>query len=109
MTALILNSSNYNILFTDIESKMKNNAYPDWKIFFIEHLIRAIVNRLILKYYGTEQYKKCNSSEKENGFIYMDYFLRFMENFETLKNINFIKYFEDNLTNFLNHLSSIKG
>ncbi|NLK46693.1 MAG: DUF4932 domain-containing protein [Treponema sp.] len=98
----------YELLFIPIKDKMEQCAYPNWKTAIIEHLIRACTNRLILKYYGKEQYDKANKKEYENGFVYISSLLKALEKYEMEENISFSSYIEKNIAEIMENLTPAK-
>lgn len=58
-------------LFSQIEERMKGQAYPEWKICINETIIRAIANRLMLHHFGETLYLKSVQGDLDKGFIFI--------------------------------------
>jgi hypothetical protein len=74
-------------LYDPIKEQMKQRAYPDWYHCVNEHLIRAITNRMVLKYYGDKSYESINNWDRKNGFVYVDRILPILAGYEANRNI----------------------
>lgn len=62
-------------LFDPIESKMKKKAYSNWMTCFSEHLIRAVVIRMLELNIDKNYAIQTRAEELGKGFIYIDRFL----------------------------------
>ena len=58
-------------LYKPIEEKMRSQAYVTWETCVNEHVIRAITNRLALKYFGEDTYKMLIAQDVNKDFIYL--------------------------------------
>lgn len=83
----------YQKLYTPLAVQMKSQAYPNWLTCVNEHVDRAVTCRLIYRNDGEAVYEKAVSSEKINGFLYIDALLEALEKYE--KNRDRYKTFED--------------
>lgn len=95
----------YSYLFNVIQDKMSMQAYGDWTTTVIEHLIRGVVNRLVLRFYGNDYYERANKREYENGFIYLSPILEYLEVYEKMNNITFTTFCEQNIQNLFIRLT----
>lgn len=84
LTDIYINEVNkYKECFIPIEEQMKQHAYPEWFCCVNEHIIRAITNRMVLKYYGNKSYESINNWDLKNGFIYVEKILPLLSEYET--------------------------
>jgi hypothetical protein len=72
----------YQSLFNPIASQMKQLSYGEWTVSVKEHVIRAVVIRLVFQVEGPSAAQKLLDEEKDRGFRYLDVLLRKLERYE---------------------------
>lgn len=85
--------SRYESLAAKIKTEMKKEGNGDsWKNYLNEHLVRAVVIRLIAKSNGEEVANKKYEEEIQKGYKYLDIFLTVLKSYEKKerRNINMI-------------------
>jgi hypothetical protein len=82
-------------LIQPIQREMEQMAYPTWEICMNEHLIRAISLRILASKIGEEETKKKLQAEYNNYFVYMDYVLSMLDEYEQNRDLypNFSDFF----------------
>lgn len=85
--------SKYSALYGPIKEKMTSLAYTNWETCVNEHIVRSVVARLNYIKYGEDTYQQVISSEKSNGFFYIEPICKKLEQYE--KNRDKYKTFED--------------
>jgi hypothetical protein len=85
-------------LMQPIQTEMENMLYPlspTWEICMNEHLIRAITLRILVKKYGEEETKKKIKEEYNNYFVYIEYVLGMLDEYEKNRDLypNFSDFF----------------
>ncbi|WP_418424842.1 DUF4932 domain-containing protein [Alistipes sp.] len=79
---LMLQSSNR---FEPIRRQMFSQGYEEWKNCVIEHIVRAVVIRLIDKVYGPETVEESLWHEEHMGFGYIRPLVAKLREYETLR------------------------
>lgn len=69
-------------LIQPIQREMEQMAYPTWEICMNEHLIRAISLRILASKNGEEETNKKIQAEYHNYFVYLDYVLVLLDEYE---------------------------
>lgn len=87
-------------LFENVKENMcKNgNAYSSWESCLSEHIVRAVTNRMVRKYFGEDEYLKNNKRDKDVGFWYIDKIENSLIKYENNRRTN------NNFSDFFNAL-----
>lgn len=74
--------SKYSSLFNPIASPMRGQGYDNWQICVYEHLIGAVVARIIYKTQGSKAAEECVEGESQMGFAYIKPLCKRLEDYE---------------------------
>lgn len=74
-------------LIQPIQREMEQMAYPTWEICMNEHLIRAISLRILAPKNGEEETKKKIKEQYNNYFVYIDYVLNLLDEYEKYRDL----------------------
>lgn len=77
----------YRSLYNPIKKQMKANAYPNWMFCVEEHIVRAVVIRLISKELGEEVGADQIEQEINHGFIYISGICDKLKQFENQRDL----------------------
>lgn len=83
----------YSKLFRPIAKVMRNQAYGKWEICVNEHIVRAVVAKLVEKYISKDDAEFILSREEHAGFIYIRGIYNIIDKYD--KNRDKYKTFED--------------
>lgn len=72
----------YSSLFNPIASPMRGQAYDNWQTCINEHVIRAVLARLIYKVQGSKAAEECVEGESIMGFAYVKPLCKRLEDYE---------------------------
>lgn len=72
-------------LMDEIESYMRNQAYPTWQIAVNEHIVRAVTARIIKQTEGHRAYQQEIARNLDLGFVYIDELVELLIKFENDK------------------------
>ncbi|MDI9412058.1 MAG: DUF4932 domain-containing protein [Bacillota bacterium] len=82
-------------LFAPSEKQMKSQAYGSWEICLNEHIVRAVVIRLITRELGEKRAQELLEYEKSIGFYLLEPLIEWLKTYEKNRSIymNFAEYY----------------
>jgi len=96
-----------NKLYEPIKEKMTKQAYPTWETCINEHIVRAVVIRLVDLNFGSTPSKSLTDYELSISYIYMEPILEKLKEFEKKRDENGIT-FSDFYPELLNALGNLQ-